>query len=138
MSAEEAVRQRSAFDLEVATDRLKKGMAATAVPREAGRNPFRFVGDERVTGEPRQAQPLGAPPAAAPVVVAPTVSLIGIVERTVNGTPVRVAVVSMADTLYYVSAGERIGMRYEVVVVTADAIELKDLAEGASRRVALR
>ena len=42
----------------------------------------------------------------------------------------RVAVVSIGETLYYVSVGERVGTRYEVITVSADSIDLKDLTDG--------
>ena len=131
---------RRAVDLEVRIDRLGERLAATAAPpRDGGRNPFRFGGDVRAPREPSAARPNATPSTPAlSLPVVPTVSLLGIVDRTVEGNAVRVAVVSIGETLYYVSVGERVGTRYEVITVSADSIDLKDLTDGSTRRVRLR
>ena len=131
---------RRAFDLEVRIDRLaERPVSTSAPPPDGGRNPFRFGVDLRAPREPGVAQPVSvnAPPAPS-VPVVPTIALLGIVDRTVDGKAVRVAVVSMAETLSYVSVGDRVGTRYEVITVSADGIELKDLTDGSTRRVLLR
>jgi hypothetical protein len=127
------------FDLQVRAERLD-GKASSATRPETRRNPFRFGEDVRAPRDPQPARPLTAPLAAeAPAApVLPTLSLVGIVDRTVDGRAVRIAVLSTADGLVYVSAGDRIGTRYEVVSVSADAVELKDLTDGTPRRLALK
>jgi hypothetical protein len=131
------------FDMQVTTERLEARRAQGELPAEERRNPFRFAVDQRAPREPQQAQAATLPLAAGAATAAtlptlPPMSLIGIVDRTVDGRAQRLAVVSMADTLYYAAAGARIGSRYEVVSVAADAVELKDLSDGSTRRVALK
>lgn len=125
------------FDLQVRADRLD-GRAAP--PPASRRNPFRFGEDLRAPREPQPAGPvasaLTAPVAAPPAL--PVLSLVGIVDRTVDGKAIRIAVVSTADGLVYVSAGERVSPRYEVASLTAEAIELTDLTDGSTRRLALK
>jgi hypothetical protein len=137
-----AARGPAVFDLQVTTERLeaRRGVLGTA-PRPTGRNPFQFAAEAGASREPQAAQPStpsAAIAATATVAGPPALTLLGIVDRTVDDKPVRVAVVSMADTLYYVSVGDRVGSRYETVAVSADAVELKDLIDGSTRRVALK
>jgi hypothetical protein len=128
----------AAVDLRVTTERLDAWRRAPGPPpRPVGRNPFQFGGAPRLSA-PRPAQPVDAGPLAVAAVTAPTLSLLGIVDRTIDGKPVRVAVVSMGETLYYVSVGDRVGTQYETLAVTADAVELRDLTDGSTRRVALK
>jgi hypothetical protein len=42
------------------------------------------------------------------------------------------------DELMMVTAGQRILGRYDVVAVSADGVELKDLQTGSARRLVLR
>jgi hypothetical protein len=129
--------------MQVTTERLEARRAQAELSAVERRNPFRFAVDQRAPREPQLAQAAspalaaGAAPAAGPAPL-PPVSLIGIVDRTVDGHAQRLAVVSMADTLHYVAVGARIGSRYEVVSVAADAVELKDLSDGSTRRLALK
>jgi hypothetical protein len=134
-----AARGPAVFDLQVTTERLeaRRGVLGTA-PRPTGRNPFQFAAEAGASREPQAAQPSTPSAATATAAGPPVLTLLGIVDRTVDDKPVRVAVVSMADTLYYVSVGDRVGSRYETVVVSADAVELKDLIDGSTRRVALK
>jgi hypothetical protein len=125
------------FEMDVAVTRLADAREA---PRDGGRNPFRFAGDTRAPREPAPAVPasrLTAPEQPA-VPSAPLVSLIGVAERTVNGRTVRVAVLLMGGKVLYASTGERVGGRYEVTGVGADAVELTDLTDGSTRRLGLR
>jgi hypothetical protein len=125
------------FNLEVRAGKLQ-----TDIPRpEPRRNPFRFGEDVRAPRDPQAAGPLtpAAIVAAVPAAPAlPVISLSGIADRTLDGKTVRIAVVSTPEGLVYVTVGDRIGTRYEVVSFGADAIELKDLTDGSTRRLGLK
>lgn len=127
------------LDLERAAERLRVRLEdAAARPRPPERNPFRFG---TAPARPAPAvSPLAAVPAPAPAEVlpaAPAVSLIGIAGRTIDGTLVRTAVISMGGTLYYVAAGDAVGTAYDVEAVEAEAVQLRARPSGTPRRVTL-
>ncbi len=65
--------------------------------------------------------------------------LIGIAENTRPEGLVRTAMITGGhDELMMVTAGQRILGRYDVVLVGADAVELKDVQTGGKRRLILR
>ena len=66
--------------------------------------------------------------------------MIGIAEKRVGDTIVRTAMLSPgdADALIMATAGQKILGAYEVIAVTADAVELKDLVTGATRTLLLK
>ena len=122
-------------------DRLRAHLASPGPFRPPSRNPFRFY-------EP----PL--PPAPAPrkngpaltTAVAeraeraerPEMKLEGIAEdRAVDGVVRRTAIISAMTQLFFVTEGERVAGRYEVVHITPDAVQLKD-ADGNAFVLALR
>jgi len=126
------------LDLEGAAMRLRARVDAAARPNPPARNPFRFGAEPVVRRSPQPQSPVAevAPvPNVAPT--APPLVLVGLAEQSVDGASVRTAVMSMAQTLYYVKAGDRVGSAYEVVAVEADAVEVKDLVSGATRTIRL-
>jgi hypothetical protein len=135
-AAEAARPDAPVFDLQVRADRLD-GVAVAPGP-EPRRNPFRFGTDLRATREPQPAGPLTPAAIVAAPPALPTLVLVGIVDRTLSGKAVRVAVVSTAEGLVYAQIGERVSQRYEVTSLTGDAIELRDLTDGSTRRLALK
>ena len=68
----------------------------------------------------------------------PAVSLVGLVDREVNGRVVRIAVLSFGGTLHYVEAGGRLGAAYEVVAVGPNAVDLMALDSRTPRRLVQR
>jgi hypothetical protein len=126
------------FGLFEATSRLQTRLDSAGPMPEPARNPFRF-GDPPVARAPlaRPAPALTLPPVPA-VPPPPTLTLAGIAERTRDGHTVRTAIIVAPDKLYFVAAGDRVTSRFEVVAVGADAVELKDLLDSTTLRLALR
>lgn len=130
-------------DVQTQATRLHKRLEAAPAPTAPFRNPFSFA--ER-PAPIRASQPAAAP---APIVSAPPpavpaepplLQLIGIAEKKVGNTIVRTAMMSPgnADALIMATAGQTILGTYEVVAVSVDAVELKDLATGETRRLLLK
>jgi hypothetical protein len=115
--------------------RLRQRMAGAPAPQAPFRNPFVFV--ERET-RPIMAAARPAPPPAdvrfEPVVAPLEPELLGIAEE---GT-IRTAMIGLGDELLMVTVGQEVAGRYRVSAVGPDAVELKELATGATRRLALK
>ena len=128
-------------DVQAQATRLRKRLDSAPSPRAPLRNPFSFA--ERQAAPVRATRPAPAPelPAAAPAVPAePRIQLIGIAEKKVGDTIVRTAMLSPgdADALIMATAGQQILGAYEVVAVSVDAVELKDLVTGTTRTLVLK
>ena len=121
--------------------RLQARMAQAPVPESHPRNPFAFGAIPRQT---RAAQPLVAAMVdeAAPAFVPPpppALTLMGIAEEYVIGGYRRTAVIGGdGDAIFMVIEGDRVGERYKVTKIGADAVELEDLVNKGYRRLALR
>ena len=127
-------------DLAVEIARLREHLTPASTPRAPGRNVFRY-----------HAAPVAAPtalrpavPAAAAALAVPRPSsllplkLSGIAEDQSPDGPVRVAIISSDTQLYLVKIGELVTPRYRVTQITADVVELQDLEDHSTRRLALR
>jgi hypothetical protein len=78
-------------------------------------------------------------PAAVAAVFEPELTLIGVAEQPTAAGLVRTAMIAgPGDELLMVVEGQQIGGRYRVSAVGADAVELQDLATGATRRLVLK
>ena len=130
-----------AEDVHSQAARLQARMASAPVPESNPRNPFAFGATPRST---RDAQPDLRPAAveAAPadlVPPPPALTLMGIAEEYVIGGYRRTAVIGgEADAIFMVTEGDRVGDRYKVTKIGADAVELEDVVSKAFRRLALR
>ena len=127
--------------------RLHARMAEAPAPENNTRNPFAFG------ASPRPARPamrevraavVEELPAAA-VVPPPALTLMGIAEDAIIGGFRRTAVISLGqapgddgEAILIVTEGERVGDRYKVTKIGADAVELEDLLTRGYRRLALR
>lgn len=118
--------------------RLRAKLAAAPAAR-TGRNPFAFE-SAAPAARPRQAaaapEPEAEPdePSAGPS--APALVLLGVAEQDREGTVRRTAMIAgPGDQLFMVAEGEALAGRYRVGAVSADAVELVDLATGATRRL---
>jgi hypothetical protein len=83
-------------------------------------------------------QPSSLDPAAA---AAPdlVLELAGVAEQKTDAGLKRTAMVTApGDQLFMVTEGQELAGRYRVSAVGADAVELKDLVTGVTRRLALR
>ena len=129
-------------DLDVEVSRLRAGLASMPVPSALGRNPFRFARPDR-HAEPTAATDGGSAPddgstEAAAALDRSVLRLIGIAEDTAGGQPVRTAVIATPRQLYLVREGEQIALRFLVTGISADAVELQDLATDSTLRLPLR
>jgi hypothetical protein len=125
------------FDVSKVAERLRELRAAAPSPR-GDRNPFEFnTPAARPATAPRAAAApaVESAPAAAPV---PILTLSGIAENKVGDALVRTAVVSGLGQLFFVKAGDKIGSRFEVTAIGADAVEVRDLTDGRAYRLGLR
>jgi hypothetical protein len=129
---------RQIGDLDRAAERLRTRPAVQRAV-EPSRNPFEFV-DARPPASARQMEPAAAVAALAPIVapVPPAVTLVGLVDRQVDGRMVRTAVLSFGGRLHYVEAGERLDGAYEVVAVGPNAVDLLALDTRTPRRLVQR
>jgi hypothetical protein len=133
---------RDIGNLDRASDRLQAGRVAATPPPSAapGRNPFEFEAPKPKparTMSPAQALAAVAPPILLPPAL-PSVSLVGLVDRELNGRIVRTAVLSFGGQLHYVEAGSRLGGAYEVVAVGPHEVDLLALDTNTPRRLVQR
>ena len=119
--------------------RLHDHLRPSSTPRAPSRNVFRY------SAAPASAA-VAAPPRAA-IVEAPVplkapaplpLRLSGIGEDPGPEGPVRMAIISGEGQLYMVKVGEFVTPRYRVVQIGADAVELLDLQDNTTRRLALK
>jgi hypothetical protein len=129
-----------ATDVQAQAGRLRERLANAPAPRLAERNPFRFSPrpERRPAGA---AADLPLPPAPLPVpeIREPVLELVGVAESKKEEEVVRTAMITGGyGELMMVTAGQRILGRYDVVAVSDDAVDLKNLETGAIRRLILR
>jgi hypothetical protein len=132
---------REIGDLDRASMRLRDGRRPAPQPLAApNRNPFEFVVVRpKPVAPPKPAEAAAALAALAPLVLPPApVSLVGLVDREVDGRVVRIAVLSFGGRLHYVEAGSRLGAAYEVVAVGPNAVDLLALDTNTTRRLVQR
>jgi len=120
--------------------RLHERLAPDATPRTPGRNLFTYH-----AAAVRQA-PIVVAPAPRPaltefvpaVMGLPPLKLAGIAEDPGADGPVRIAFISGEGVLFMVKEGETVTPRYRVAKISGDAVELTDVIDNRSRRLALR
>jgi hypothetical protein len=128
-----------AGDVQAQAVRLRQRLASAPGPDAPHRNPFLF--ESRPVAAPRltvprieAALPSEPPPAPEPVLV-----LVGVAEDHGPKGLVRTAILTDdADGVFIVPVGQTVINQYRVEAIGADAVELKDIATGAVRRLALR
>jgi hypothetical protein len=129
---------------ELATEiaRLQERLRPSNTPRQPGRNLFAFrAGAQRASVPPIPVTtPPPAPSESMPLVPAlPALKLAGIAEDPgPEDTMLRTAIISGEGQLYLVKEGENVTMRYRVTQISQDVVELLDLVDGSTRRLALR
>jgi hypothetical protein len=130
-----------AADVQAQAGRLRQRLAQAPTLPAAERNPFRFA-TSTPTSTPRRPAIEPSTPDVAEVAreaSEPALQLIGIAESQKADGVVRTAMITGEyGELMMVTAGQRILSRYDVVAVGADAVELRDVDTGASRRLILR
>jgi hypothetical protein len=118
--------------------RLHERLRPTAAPRQPGRNLFVFsaMRARRETAAPRPA--LSEAAVVAPVAAPPPFKLIGIAEDAGPDGPVRTAIVSAPGQLFLVKQGQNVTLRYRVKQISAEVVELTDVGDGSTLRLALK
>ncbi|HEX3645180.1 MAG TPA: hypothetical protein VHT95_06205 [Vicinamibacterales bacterium] len=134
-----AIEKRGA-ELASEIERLHQRLAPSVAPRAQGRNLFTF----------HQAAPHQAPPPAAstprpaiieftpPPIALPPLKLSGIAEDPGADGPVRVAFIAGEGQLFMVKEGELVTPRYRVAKISDEVVELTDVIDNSTRRLALR
>ena len=131
--------EKRGAELAIEIERLHERLAPAVAPRSPGRNLFTF----RAMAI-RPAAPVPAAPPAAMTVFAPAPSallplkLSGIAEDAGADGPVRLAFISGEGRLFMVKEGETVTPRYRVAKISADVVELTDVIDNSTRRLALR
>lgn len=119
--------------------RLHERLRPTSTPNQPGRNLFTFR-----SGRVHAVAP--AVPAPAPAIVdapvarpaLPSLKLAGIAEDAGPNGLERTAIISGDGQLFMVKEGDAVTLRYRVVKISADVVELTDLTDNSVRRLALR
>ena len=118
--------------------RLHERLRPSTAPRQPARNLFAY----RAAARPLPPQPAAprptlaeAPPLAPPL---PPLKLAGIGEDEGADGPTRIAFISGDGQLFMVKEGEMVTPRYRVARISADVVELQDVDDKSTRRLALR
>ena len=131
---------QSADALASEISKLHERLHPTEPPRRPARNLFAYRG--AVAKPSAAAAPAPHPVATeAPAVFAPpqpALKLAGIGEDERADGPMRIAFISGEGQLFMVKEGEMVTPRYRVARISADVVELEDLATNTPRRLALR
>jgi hypothetical protein len=118
--------------------RLHERLRPSATLPRTGRDLFSFV-----SPPPRSVAPLQIPGPAlseAPILrpTPPAMRLSGLAEDATPSGLVRTAIISGFGQLFLAKEGDQVTDRYRVVRISSDVVELTDLAEGTTLRLALR
>ena len=127
-------------DVQLQAARLRLRLAAAPAPQAPIRNPFSFSPRRAAIARSSAApDPVsrGAEPAA--FVAEPVLELVGVAEQKTDAGSKRTAIVAApGDALFLVTEGQELAGRYRVSAIGADAVELRDLETGLTRRLGLR
>jgi hypothetical protein len=131
-----------AAEVQAQAGHLRDRLANAPAPRPAGRNPFSFASRPARSGARHEAPETHAATSPLPMASTPSepsLELIGIAESPGASGAVRTAMITDAQQdLIMVIAGQRILGRYDVVSIGEDAVDLKDVDSGRTRRLILR
>jgi len=119
--------------------RLHERLRPSAAPRQPARNLFSYRAARAAPAAPPPPAPrpaiTDAPPAAPAL---PPLKLAGIGEDEGPDGPTRIAFISGEGQLFMVKEGEMVTPRYRVARITADVVELQDVNDKTTRRLAMR
>jgi hypothetical protein len=119
--------------------KLHERLHPTAAPRQPGRNLFAYRGAKAMVSAPALPAAPAVDQAPAPFSPPqPSLKLAGIGEDEGADGPIRIAFISGEGQLFVVKPGEMVTPRYRVETISADVVELIDLATNTPRRLALR
>jgi hypothetical protein len=128
-----------ASEVQAHAARLRERLASAPKPQLPHRNPFVFESRPVVPARPLapRTNPARADETLPPP--EPALMLIGIAEDQGPKGLVRTAIITDdADAVFVLTIGETLLDRYSVEAIGADAVELKEVATNAIRRLALR
>jgi len=117
--------------------RLHERLRPSVTPRQPGRDLFSFVSP---AARPGPASIAPAAPLDAPIVrpAPPALKLSGIAEDATPDGLVRTAILSGSGELFIAREGDLVAQHYRVVKISADVVELAELVEGTTVRLALK
>ncbi len=119
--------------------RLHVRLHPSAAVHQPGRNLFAFRAAPARTAPPVVAAPAPAIAESPPMPpLAPPLKLAGIAENAGPDGPTRIAFINGDGQLFMVKEGDTVMLRYRVTRISADVVELADVADGTVRRLALR
>ena len=124
----------AALDDEIA--RLHERLRPSASPRLPTRNLFAYRAAAHAAPLPPARPAVADAPPAAPSL--PPLKLAGIGEDEGPDGPVRIAFISGEGQLFMVKEGEMVTPRYRVARIAADVVELQDVNDMTTRRLAMR
>ena len=120
--------------------RLRERLRPTTTPNQPGRNLFTFRAARprpaAITAEPAHAAAITEAPVARPAL--PPLKLSGIAEDPGPDGPIRTAIIAGDGQLFMVKEGDAVTLRYRVVKISTEVVELTDLTDNSVRRLALR
>jgi hypothetical protein len=140
---ETSVRKTTAVELRGAAlaaeiTRLRERLRPTSAPQVPSRNLFEFsrAAPVRVASPVPRDLPAAEPP--RPVPAAPPLKLVGLAEDPGPQGPVRTAIISGFGQLFLVKEGEPLTSRYQVVKISTEAAEIRDLGDNSTLTLALK
>lgn len=139
-TSDEARLEALAADVQAQSSRLRQRLAAAPRLQAPTRNPFSFG----ASGTPVAARTIRAASLAPQAELdfaprEPLLVLIGVAEEKTADGLVRTAMLSdETEELHMATEGQQVAGRYVVVLVSPDAVELKDISSGVIRRLVLR
>jgi hypothetical protein len=118
--------------------RLRERLHPDATPSKPGRNLFQFSAPK-----PAAIVPAAVPaPALTEAVTSPPppeLKLSGLAEDPgADGAIIRTAIISTAEHVILAKEGDLVTPRYRVVRISSDVVELVDLGDGSTLRLALK
>jgi hypothetical protein len=118
--------------------RLREHLRPASTPRAPARNVFRYSAPPPPQLPPPSSQPalVEAPVALKPAALA--LRLSGIAEDAGPEGPIRIAIISGDGQLYMAKVGDLVTPRYRVALIAAEVVELLDLEDNSTRRLALK
>ena len=120
--------------------RLHDRLRPATVPRQPSRNLFSYATRPVHTAPPPP--PIASKPALAETPVArpaaPALKLAGMAEDMTADGVVRTAIITGSGQLYLVKEGESVTARFRVMKISSDVVELSDLSDGTTLRLALK
>ena len=127
----------AALDAEIG--RLREHLHPTTAPQRPPRNLFSFERRPPASSNPA-VKPAEIATVEAPVLPAPpALTLIGLAEdQDDDGRVVRTAIISAASELFMVKEGQPVTARFKVGKIGADVVELTDVNDNSTLRLALK